>query len=325
MGVLQRFERRLGGLVEGAFAKVFKGGVEPVELAGALTRECDEHRARGAKRTLVPNEFVIHLSDADFQRLAPYRDALGDELATLVREHAAAQRYTFVGPVVVALDCNLELSVGRYEISSSVAGDAAARGSQGPSQRPTQVGVKPASQFDRPPVPPLAAPVSPVPPVAPAPAATPGLVEAPPTRPMNPASAPPELPRLIVSVGGNAAVGTPAAAGHELTITLTRRSTVIGRGSEVDVQLPDTGISRRHGEVVLQPDGRHIYRDLGSTNGSKVNGRKVSEARLLDGDRIEVGRSVLVYRHPGAVGPVGSAGPAAGRRGGELSGAPAEA
>ena len=99
MGVLQRFERRLGGIVEGAFARVFKGGVEPVELAEALTRECDERRARGARRTLVPNEFTIHLSEPDFERLAPYRQALGDELATLVREHAAAQRYTFVAPV----------------------------------------------------------------------------------------------------------------------------------------------------------------------------------------------------------------------------------
>ncbi len=307
MGVLQRFERRLGGLVEGAFAKVFKGGVEPVELAGALTRECDEHRARGAKRTLVPNEFVIHLSDADFQRLAPYRDALCDELATLVREHAAAQRYTFVGPVAVALDCNPELSVGRYEISSSVAGDAAARGPQGPSERPdpgrgqARFPVRPAGSSpytfgtSRP-----TGRCS----VAPAPQATPELVDAPPTKPMNAASAPRELPRLIVRVGGNAAAGTPAAAGHELTIPLTRRSTVIGRGTDVDVQLPDTGISRRHGEVLLQPDGRHAYRDLGSTNGSKINGRKVHEAPLLDGDRIEVGRSVLVYRHPGAVGPM---------------------
>ena len=71
MGVLQRFERRLGGLVEGAFAKVFKGGVEPVELAGALTRECDDRKATSAKRTLVPNDFVIHLSDSDLPASGP--------------------------------------------------------------------------------------------------------------------------------------------------------------------------------------------------------------------------------------------------------------
>ena len=95
---------------------------------------------------------------------------------------------------------------------------------------------------------------------------------------------------------------------------------MIGRGSDVDVQLPDTGISRRHGELLLQPDGHHVYRDLGSTNGSRVNGRKVHEATLQDGDRIEVGRSVLVYHHPGA-----AARPGGGDRAASCPAAPAEA
>src|ERR1700759_4784413 len=44
VGVLQAFERRLGGLVEGAFAKVFKGDVQPAEIAVALQRESDEKK-----------------------------------------------------------------------------------------------------------------------------------------------------------------------------------------------------------------------------------------------------------------------------------------
>jgi hypothetical protein len=302
VGVLQRFERRLGGLVEGAFARVFKGGVEPVELAGALTRECDERRARGAKRTLVPNEFVIHLSDGDYQRLAPYRQALCDELATLVREHATQQRYTFVAPVVVTLQHDPTLSVGRYEVQSAVAGEPSQRGVGAPPHGPTEVGAQPAFSRPRPPQPPVA--------VRPHSSAS---------RPTNPTHKGPELPRLIVTVGGSAASGSAAAAGRELTIPLERPQTVIGRGSDVDVQLADTGVSRRHSELLLQPTGQHIYRDLGSTNGSRVNGRKVREAPLRDGDRIEVGRSVLVYRHPS---PPRSD---QGRSGGEFSGHPAQA
>jgi hypothetical protein len=303
VGVLSRFERRLGGLVEGAFARVFKGGVEPVELAEALTHECDERRARSAKRTLVPNEFVIHLSDADYQRLAPYRQALGEELATLVREHATVQRYTFVAPVQVSLALDPELSVGRYVIESAVAGQTPARGAPSGAQRRVQVTPEP------PPLPqPPVAPPLPVAVVAPSAA----------SRPTNPTRAGIELPRLIVSMSGTAPSGTPAAVGQELTVTLARPLTVVGRGSEVDVQLADTGVSRRHGEVILQPTGQYVYRDLGSTNGSKVNGRKIHEVPLVDGDRIEVGRSVLVFRHPT---PPRSEG----RQGGELSGHPAEA
>ena len=56
MGVLQAFEKRLGGLVEGAFAKLFKGEVQPVEIAGALAREADNRRSVvGQGRVLVPN------------------------------------------------------------------------------------------------------------------------------------------------------------------------------------------------------------------------------------------------------------------------------
>ncbi len=308
MGVLQRFESRLGGLVEGAFARVFKGGVEPVELAGALTRECDERRARGARRTLVPNEFVIGLSEPDYQRLSPYRQALGDELATLVREHAAAQRYTFVAPVQVALQLDPLLSVGRYSVQSAVAGERAARGAAGGAQGLTQVTGSEPPLFPQPPQPPR----PPQPPVA-----ARGQSES--GRRTNPTTRGPQLPRLVVSVGGSAATGTAAAVGQELNITLNRPLMVVGRGSDVDVQLADTGVSRRHGELLLQPDGRHVYRDLGSTNGSKVNGRKVHEAPLVDGDRIDVGRSTLIYRRPES--------PRAGSRhqGGELSDQPAEA
>ncbi|MBL7494890.1 DUF3662 domain-containing protein [Frankia sp. CNm7] len=121
MGVLQRFERRLGGLVEGAFAKVFKGGVEPVEIAGALARETDDRRAISSNRVLVPNEFGVELASGDYARLSPYSRALCDELAEMVREHAAEQRYTFVGPVNVRLAEASDLDVGVFRIRSSVA------------------------------------------------------------------------------------------------------------------------------------------------------------------------------------------------------------
>ncbi|CAO5234171.1 FhaA domain-containing protein [Frankia sp. AgKG'84/4] len=121
MGVLQRFERRLGGLVEGAFAKVFKGGVEPVEIASALARETDDRRAVSSNRVLVPNEFAVELATGDFTRLSPYDRALCDELAEMVREHAAEQRYTFVGPVSVRMSEATDLDVGVFRIRSSVA------------------------------------------------------------------------------------------------------------------------------------------------------------------------------------------------------------
>jgi hypothetical protein len=64
VGVLQRFERRLEGMVEGAFARAFKSELQPVEVASAIQREMDERAAIVAQgRTLVPNDFVVEISD----------------------------------------------------------------------------------------------------------------------------------------------------------------------------------------------------------------------------------------------------------------------
>src|SRR5260370_13424488 len=92
VGVLQRFERRLEGMVEGAFARAFKSEVEPVEIASAVQREMDDRAAIVAQgRTLGPNDFVVELSGADHDRLEAYPDNLAIELPTLARRQPSVQ------------------------------------------------------------------------------------------------------------------------------------------------------------------------------------------------------------------------------------------
>jgi hypothetical protein len=60
VGVLKKFEQRLEGFVNGTFAKVFKSEVQPVEIAGALQRECDNNATIWNRdRTVVPNDFIV--------------------------------------------------------------------------------------------------------------------------------------------------------------------------------------------------------------------------------------------------------------------------
>ena len=145
MGVLQSFERRLGGLVEGIFARAFKSQVQPVEVAEALQRELDANAAVvGRDRTLVPNDLVVELGDHDFERLSPYAEPLTSELAAMVREHADEQRYSFVGPVAVSLLHVEALETGVFRIRSAVApgrGEPAAAQSSTP---PTPAATTPA-------------------------------------------------------------------------------------------------------------------------------------------------------------------------------------
>jgi hypothetical protein len=68
----------------------------------------------------------------------------------------------------------------------------------------------------------------------------------------------------------------------------------IGRAAECEVRLADTSVSRRHAEIRAAGDGWTVV-DLGSTNGTKVNGAVVSERRLKDGDTVSVGDSHLKF------------------------------
>jgi hypothetical protein len=133
VGVLQAFERRLGGLVEGAFAKVFKGDVQPAEIAGALQRESDDRKNVVAQgRVLVPNDYVVELGAHDFARLEEWAEPLGEELSAMVREHAAESGYSFVGPVQVSFEKHGDVGTGVFRIRSGAVAHPA--GSTAPSQ-----------------------------------------------------------------------------------------------------------------------------------------------------------------------------------------------
>ena len=71
--------------------------------------------------------------------------------------------------------------------------------------------------------------------------------------------------------------------------------TVIGRGSEADITIDDSGISRKHLEIVW--DGRRAEaRDLGSTNGSTLNGARLTRAALPNESVLQAGRTRMVFR-----------------------------
>ena len=81
------------------------------------------------------------------------------------------------------------------------------------------------------------------------------------------------------------------------TLALTRQHTVLGRGNEADLRLDDPGVSRRHAEIVLSDPPR--ITDLGSTNGTFMDGERVTSAELYDGARIGIGALAMVFRFGG--------------------------
>jgi pSer/pThr/pTyr-binding forkhead associated (FHA) protein len=81
-------------------------------------------------------------------------------------------------------------------------------------------------------------------------------------------------------------VVTLSFEGREVPVTGDR--VVLGRSRECDIRLADTNVSRRHAEVRREDDAYWIV-DLGSTNGTELNGRRVEREQLSDGDRITLG------------------------------------
>ena len=246
MGVLQRFEHRLEGMVEGAFARAFKSELQPVEVASAIQREMDDRAAIVAQgRTLVPNDFVVEVAEDDYARLDVYADSLGIELATLAREYAKEQGYSFVGPVRMRFEGVRDLTTGTVRILSGVIRGTTVE--DGEIRRPASDVPQPAGAFHG-------------------------------------------NPRLLVS-------GPEAGpdGGTQRTYEISTPLIILGRGTDCDLRLVDPGVSRHHAEIRVE-DGEVVLVDLGSTNGTFVNGQPVRRVTLTDGTRVTLGRTTLVFR-----------------------------
>jgi hypothetical protein len=116
---LQKFEQRLEQMVSGAFARAFRSAVQPVEIAAALQRECDNNtQILSRQRRMVPNDFHVELSQPDMDRLAPYDSALVKELTTQLEEHGEKQSYLFAGPITIDFEAADDLTIGRFRVRS---------------------------------------------------------------------------------------------------------------------------------------------------------------------------------------------------------------
>jgi Protein of unknown function (DUF3662)/FHA domain len=223
--ILREFERRLGGLVEGLFAKTFRSGLQPVELAKRVLKEMDAGRTVGVSEVWAPNAFAFRLSPADAERFGQAEAALVAELEEVVRENAAERGWGLMGPPEITFETDLRMKRGEFRCNASLV--------EGEER------------------------------VEPAPASAASLV--------------------IHEDGGTRSV------------VLVADVVTIGRLPECEVVIVDKGASRRHAQIRHKDDGFTLT-DLGSTNGTRLNGQTVQSRALADGDRITIGSTQLEFR-----------------------------
>ena len=275
MSVLRAIESKIEGLFEGIFGRAFRTHVQPVELARKLAKEMDEHRSVSVSRVYVPNEYTLYLSPADRAQFAAYEGSLVGELQEYLGEHARREGYALLTPPSVLLQTDADLAMGEFGIATRVV----QREEPAPRQMAAPLPAAPVEAAA-----PVVAPPPP-PPVAEAPAATMIYRPETPLEELEEDAAPPPVQRETVTL---------TVDGRVLPVTSSR--VVVGRSRECDVRVDDGNVSRRHCEVVQESPTTWVVADLGSTNGTEVNGRKVSRrTRLDDGDRITVGGSELVF------------------------------
>jgi hypothetical protein len=257
MGVLQDFERRLEGAVEGFFARAFRSGLQPVELAKALQRYAEDNQHVTADGVVVPNVFRIQVSQRDHDRLSSFGSALPRELAEVVVRTASDHGWNLRGPVKVRIDVADEVRYGMYDLVGrieAVGDEAASR----PAGGRLHGGSRAASQ------------------AAPAADERPGF----------------DRTQVVSSVRPTLSVHIVAGPGAGAHVPVSGQRVTIGRLASCNVTIEDSTVSREHAALVRRGDRWWVV-DLGSTNGTSVNGVQAAEQPVALGDRIELGDAVV--------------------------------
>jgi hypothetical protein len=278
MNPLRTLETTLASLVEGAFGRVFRSEVRPMELARKLAREMDEHRTTSVSRVYAPNEYAVWLSPEDRSRYDGVEDDLIDELCAYLLEHARAEQLTLLSQPVVSFHTDEQLSLGEFGIQARLVRL---------DEREDQVREDPEAR---------GAPPSPA---ASAPAPHRAVAAAAPDEHGQTMiySTSRRLREPLAERAGSARRLPPRALllveGRRLLVA--PRGAVIGRSRDCDIVLDDAGVSRRHAQLSPTSAGWTIE-DLGSTNGVRLGGEELRGARELHpGDRIEIGSTKIVF------------------------------
>jgi hypothetical protein len=253
LGFLRSIEKRMESLVEGVFGRAFKRQVHPVEIAKGLVKQMDEGRMVSVSRTYAPNDFTVHLSKADTESIRAYQSALGDELVQYASSHARSKGYHLMTPPKIQFVTEESLRFGEFGVTARLTG---------PADGPREKG---------------------------APEDTSGQ-----TRIFRTESTSEEGQ-------GTAAISAEEAKKHGLAREVSevvvgdrthslegRGPWNVGRSEENDIVISDPNVSRRHARLSRSDNG-FVVEDLGSTNGTLLDGAPIDRERIESGDELTFG------------------------------------
>lgn len=267
--------RKVESRIERGFSKVFsrspRVSLQAGELALKMMREMDGRARTIHGRAYVSNFYAVYLCPADRSRFRPTEQALVRQLEGQLLQHARSSGYALMSVPEVGLFTDADLRLGQFGLRAEMRDPVSGRvlDSSVPVDGPDAV-YPPVSSRDEP---------------------TSGRSEP---------GASPAAARLAVAPAATESVPVDVPAVPYLVLRQNGRAkefrkqrVVLGRARDADLLVNDPNVSRRH--AMLFWDSGHIFvKDLGSTNGTLVNGRPASSGPLDSGDVITLGSTHVV-------------------------------
>jgi hypothetical protein len=255
MTLLKTVETTIANLVEGAFGRMFRSEVRPMELARKLAREMDEHRTVSVSRVYVPNEYSVWLSPEDRARYEGVEHEVQDELCAYLLEHARREELNLASQPVIVFHTDERLALGEFGIQARlVATGERSLAPEAPQDEPVEAHGE-------------------------------TMIYSTSKRvggPAEEAHARRPSPRALVAVAGRRLIVAPTGA-------------TIGRSRDCDIVVDDVGISRRHAEIRPAPGGWTVEDLGSTNgvlvNGVSARGAQPLE----QGDRVELGSTEIIF------------------------------
>lgn len=323
MGFFSKFERRVEDGFDDMGDKFFDSPISPVQIAKKAEKQMRREKMVGAGKEFAPTLYTVLVNPDDDERLFGYYPTLAGETETYLRAKAQELGLAMDGAPLVRFIIDDELKPGKFEVVAELvsapivsqlraeemhryglesqapvqqpAAQNPMAGQQAPVQNYASSGIDVMAEdpqmyeddYAAPAVPPIAGAAGGVAPVAPVAAGAAGNQ----TVRFNDAMAPqpamvgrhmPHQPRLIDLTTNR-------------SFPLTKDRILLGRALSSDIAIEDLNVSRTHAEVRQEAANAWSIADLGSTNGTLVNGRHIASVMLQEGDRVTVGTTTFLF------------------------------
>jgi hypothetical protein len=259
LGILKNIEKRMESLVEGVFGRAFRRQIHPVEIAKGLSKQMDEGRMVSISRTYAPNDFTVHLSEEDIESIRAYQDALKDELIQYASTHAENKDYHLMTPPKVRLETEDSLRFGEFGITAKLTGGDGPREKGAPQDTSGQTRIFRTEEVS-------GAKDQGTSAISPEEAQKHGLAR--------------EVVEIVTKDGNFPLEG--------------RGPWTVGRSQENDIVIPDPNVSRKHARL-SRADNGYVVEDLGSTNGTLLDGAPIDRERIESGDELTFGESTARF------------------------------